>query len=417
MTPIVNRQANPSLEIEYSEIYIPDKGNLGTGSFTTRIKSKVLLAGKAVSSMMLLIPHFQLTVTLNPATGKVPVLLGRADGSAPLSRKTFLLPENINHNISHDFIVKFQNWTTISFIMDTVLLEEELAQQKPAFDRLQFFRQLSLFLEKIVPNEWFDNPKNQRHPAYQRWAFCQKVISQKGIIKFPEQKTELPLFGQFLLDAHYLKTITGESIEQLIEPLKAKIANYLTHPTQFDDIMLEISFAAWHLMANHKAELLETDNYPDVKVHIPGLMLPIYAECKNITTDNDNSIKHAITRANKQLKAVSEPHYGIVVLNVAKPITLQQVVSDTPPQRVDEIIHLVKKCLTGKQHRSVGAVVLIWDDYMQFGDIPPRLLLAYRRRCIRIDHSPELECREMPQNAELFDGATSEFTINSPPGI
>jgi hypothetical protein len=371
---LVNRQPNPSPEIEYSEIYRPDKENLGTGIFTTRIKSKTLLAGKPVSSILLLVPHFQLSVNLNPATGKVPILLGHADGISPLSRKIFLLPQNLDHNAPHDFIVTFQNWNIISFIMDTTSLEEELTskrqetvfnQKEPSpvisnMTKLEFFRQLAALLEQIIPTGWFSNAKNQGHPAYQRWAFCQKMISQNGIIRFPEQKTELPLFGQFLLDAEYLKTITEkEYFDHLLEPVKLKIANYLTHPTQFDDIMLEIAIAAWHLMAHHKAEILEVGGYPDVKVNIPGMTLPIYAECKNITTNNDNSIKHVITYANRQLKSVSEPHYGIVVLNIAKPISIQQVDTDIYPERINAVIELVTRSLTGKQHRSVGTAILI----------------------------------------------------------
>ena len=210
--------------------------------------------------------------------------------------------------------------------------------------RLEFFRQYATLLEKIMPNDWFNNPKNQGHPAFQKWAFCKKMISQNGFLKFPEQQPKLPLFGQFLLDAEYLKSITKEEyFDQLLEEVKVKIANYLTHPTQFDDIMLEISIAAWHLMENHKVEILEIDNYPNVKVSIPDMALPLYVECKNITTDKDKSIKRVITHANSQLKSVSELHYGIVVLNIAKLIKLQQRNSDTLPERVDEIIKLVKQ--------------------------------------------------------------------------
>lgn len=406
MIPIVNRQANPSPEIEFSEIYIPDQVNIGTGSFTTRIKPKVLLTEKAVSSMIFFAPHFQLSVNLNPVTGKVPILLGRADGTSPLSRKVFLLPQNIDHNIPHNFIVKFQNWKIISFIMDTVSLE-------PVIDQVDFFRQLSLFLEKLVPDEWFNNPKNHRYPAYQRWAFFQRMIAQNGILRFPEQKNDLALLGQFLLDAEYLKLITEEDyFDQLLEPVKVKIANYLMHPTQFDDIMLEIAITAWHQMRKHKAELFEVSNYPDVKVTIPGMALPVYVECKNIMTGNENSIKHIITHANGQLKKVSEAHYGIVILNIAKPIELKRVFSDAYPERVDQLMTFVKQSLTSSRHRSVGAAILIWDDFIQYGDPPQKMLIAYRRRSVRIDHTPAEGCIEIPQNAELFEGNTSEFTIS-----
>ncbi len=419
MNSIANRQPNPSPEIEYSEILIPDEGNLGTGSFTTRIKTKTLLAGESVSSLIVLVPHFQLSVNLNPATGKVPILLGRADGTSPLSRKVFLLPQNIDHSTPHDFIVKFQDWNIMSFTMDTDLLEEETNMRK------SFFTQLATLLEQIMPNGWFNNPKNKANPAYQRWAFCQKMISQNGSFRLPEQESELPLLGQLLLDGMHLITITEGDLQQLtvgnfdqyIKSVKDKIVNYLTHLTQFDDIMLELSFAAWHLIEKHKTEILEVANYPDIKVDIPGCALPIYAECKNVTTPNENSIKRIITHANEQLKNVSERHYGIVILNIGKLIKMQPVNSDAYPEKVDELIKLVTHSLSGKRHRSVGAAILIWDDYMQLGNPQQEMLIAYRRRFVRIDHTPEEGCIEIPQNAELFEGYTSEFTINFKPRI
>jgi hypothetical protein len=45
---------------------------------------------------------------------------------------------------------------------------------------------------------------------------------------------------------------------------------------------------------------------------------------------------------------------------------------------------------------------------------PPRTLVAYRRRFIRIDHTPEDGCIEIPLNAELFRGNTSEYIFHSP---
>jgi hypothetical protein len=425
MNSITNRQPNPSLELEYSEIYIPDKDDLGTGSFTTRVKPRTLVTGKFISSGIVLTPHFQLSVNLNPANGKVPVLLGHADGTPPLSRRIFLLPQTIDQEAPHDFIVNFQNWNIISFIMDTMLLlegeqiaekhETAVPQKEPSnMTRLEFFRLFATGIEKLIPNDWFNNPKNKTYPVYQRWAFYQKMISQNGFFKFPEQKTELPLFGQFLLDTEYLKTIfANEYFDQLLEPARVKIAKYLAHPTQFDDIMLEISFAAWHLMENHRVEILEIDKYPDVKVNVPTLMLPIYAECKNVTTDNDNSIKHKINDANGQLKSVSEAHYGIVVLNIAKSIERQRVYTDAYPERVDEIIKLVKQTLRGARNRSVGAAILIWDDFIQHGEPPQKMYVAYRRRFVRIDHSPEEGCLQIPENADLYKGNTSTYWINS----
>lgn len=429
MTIIKNRQINPSPEIEYSEIYIPNDSNFGTGTFTTRIKKNSLLNSKLIISAIVNIPVFQLSVNLNPSIGKVPILLGRVDRKPPLSNKTYELPQIIDHTVPHEFVVYFQKWSITSFTIDTIPLHE-FNEQKLAHNdflkkasnmtRFEFFQQHVKLLEKLVSNDWFNKAKNKQHPAYKKWEFCKKMESQNGIIKFPEQTSELPIFAQTLIDSAILITVTEGNLQRLsmgsfdkfTKPVKDKILNSLHHPTQFDDVMLELSFAAWHLMEKHKAEVLETSGYPDVKIIIPKTKIPVFAECKNIKVDKNNRIATEIKKANKQLKRVKEKHYGIAVLNVATPIKLHQVSTDIFPARVNEIISFIKGLLSSNKYRSIGAVILIWDDYIEIGKPPQKTLLAYRRRFIRIDHTPVEGCLSLPRNINLFKGFTSTYSLN-----
>ena len=123
MAEIKHRQTNGSPEIEYAEIYIPDGSYLGTGSFKTVIKPDVFSSKKAVSSIMYNPPVFQISVNLNPSTKEIPVLLGFADSSDPISTKTYFFPENVNVSDSHEFEVTFRNWEITGLSMDRVLLE------------------------------------------------------------------------------------------------------------------------------------------------------------------------------------------------------------------------------------------------------------------------------------------------------
>lgn len=124
MPEIKRRQTNPSPEIEYTEIYIPDDRYLGTGSFKTVTKCGVLSSEKAISSIMINPPIFQISINLNPATREIPVLLGCADGSDPISRKVYIFPENINVSDQHEFEITFENWKITGLHMDKVLLTE-----------------------------------------------------------------------------------------------------------------------------------------------------------------------------------------------------------------------------------------------------------------------------------------------------
>lgn len=123
MPEIKHRQINPSPEVDYAEIYIPDDRHLGTGSFKTVTKRGALSSGKAISSITVNPPAFQISLNLNPSTKEIPVLLGFADGSDPISGKVYFFPENFNLSASHEFEVTFKDWGINELLMDGILLE------------------------------------------------------------------------------------------------------------------------------------------------------------------------------------------------------------------------------------------------------------------------------------------------------
>ncbi len=122
MPEIRHRQVNASPEIEYAEIYIPDDKILGTGSFKTVINPGGLAKGKVVSSIMINLPVFQISVNLNPSTGEIPVLLGLADNSAPISSRTFIFPDDVDFSDKHEFEVTFESWRVVKLCMDGITL-------------------------------------------------------------------------------------------------------------------------------------------------------------------------------------------------------------------------------------------------------------------------------------------------------
>ncbi|MFC2071214.1 hypothetical protein ACFLUU_00640 [Chloroflexota bacterium] len=123
MPEIKHRQVDAAPEIIFAEIHIPDDKHLGTGSFTTLIKPGALLSGKAVSSIMINVPILQISLNVNPLTGEIPVLLGFADGSDPLSRKVFFFPKTADLSTSHEFRATFDNWEIGELVMDSLSLD------------------------------------------------------------------------------------------------------------------------------------------------------------------------------------------------------------------------------------------------------------------------------------------------------
>lgn len=126
MPEIKRRQINPCPEIDYAEIHIPDDRNLGTGSFINVTKRGALSSGKAISSIMINLPVFQISVNFNPSTKEIPVLLGLANGSDAISKKTYLFPEIVSVSDSHEFETTFENWEITGLYMDRTLLQETI---------------------------------------------------------------------------------------------------------------------------------------------------------------------------------------------------------------------------------------------------------------------------------------------------
>jgi hypothetical protein len=115
--PIKVQQPGKAPEIASAEIQIPDDADLGTGSFSTSFKRGASWTTKSFMSVMMNPPAFQITATTNP-NREVPVLLGRADGSDPMSRVVFILPASIDESAPHVLRVDFSRWRIVSASFD-----------------------------------------------------------------------------------------------------------------------------------------------------------------------------------------------------------------------------------------------------------------------------------------------------------
>jgi len=292
--------------------------------------------------------------------------------------------------------------------------------------QIEFFQRQKKLLEKLFSPDWFLEAKQKNYPAYLRWDLCKKIIEQGGMIQFPEQKEKLPEIGRIVLDSYIHVALTEGDIRQLKlgsldlygdETVQKKIRSRITDPNQFEDLMVELYVAAWHKTKNHTIELIEKDGYPDLKIEIPAMNIPVFIECKHLWTGSKNRIQKVIKKANNQIKkAVKETgitSYGAVILDVSIPVAAGQVENDNLPDKLREMVNVVQSALSGKKNRSVGAAIIVWDDYMQIGNPPDRTMLAYRRRYKRVSHtSPNLP---IPENLPLFEGYTATYTLHWAP--
>ena len=124
MPPIKHRQSNPSYLVAFGEIDIPDDGDLGRGSFATMLKPNALVVNNVINSQMVNVPVFQISVNINNSKKEISVLLGKADGSDPLSRRIFQLPGEIDLKPERLFLVRFKEWQVVSMELNGKKLKE-----------------------------------------------------------------------------------------------------------------------------------------------------------------------------------------------------------------------------------------------------------------------------------------------------
>lgn len=185
MTEIRNRQNNPGTGIKYNEIYIPNDQNLGTGTYTTVLQPNALAKPDPIISIIINVPVFQLSVNINPATRKIPVLLGKADNSPPSSRQDFNLPENIILSASYKFEVNFADWKINELILNGIRLQRQTQPGTVSF--------------------WFDPKKNPN-------TFTEGVKYCWGIFEINSEECTIISDGKMLSAILNKGTVNEETI-------------------------------------------------------------------------------------------------------------------------------------------------------------------------------------------------------------
>lgn len=123
MAEFRNRRDNPSPDVLSQEIYLPDDQDYGTGVFRFVTKQNALFPAanaepRAIGAIAMNVPRFQISVTINPGTKEIAVLLGRADGTEPSAVQIFLLPSDMDAALAHEVEAGFQNWQVVCLRLD-----------------------------------------------------------------------------------------------------------------------------------------------------------------------------------------------------------------------------------------------------------------------------------------------------------
>jgi hypothetical protein len=280
----------------------------------------------------------------------------------------------------------------------------------------EVLRQHQRVLEQIFPKGWFSK-RRLNHPAYQRWKWCDDLLMRGGSISYPSQEPLLPQLGRIILDSSVFVILTEGNLAEVKpgclksygDPLvQSFLRSRLPDRHQFEDVMVELAFGAWHKGRGHRVSPLEVEGHPDLEIGLTGIAFPVLAECKRLSTASENRIKNILRKANSQIRVRQAECYGVAVLDVSNVVNAGCVDDDLVPATLQSVAQVVKSALQ-RQNRAVGAALLLWDDYMTVGTPPQPTLVVFRRRHLMIRHqAPE---RAIPERALLFEGYSTGYWV------
>ena len=260
------------------------------------------------------------------------------------------------------------------------------------------------------------------HPAVKRWAFCQKLAARGGVLRIPEDLRWLPEMAQLLLDSATLVECTRGNITSLNlgnlgnygdERVQKRLKAVAVNPDQFLDAMTELTYAAWHISKGHRVVATEDPGIADFSVEVPGLDLPIIADCKRVKSKSAlRRLRDAISTANRQIKAVNSAGIGLVIMDISGKVPNPEMFSDAVPLEVEQAAVEVSRSIK-EFNSSVSGVILVWTDFLIRELFEPRhkLFVVLRRRSKVVSHAaPKVPLP--PGIAEFLPGHSVVFEVH-----
>jgi len=277
-------------------------------------------------------------------------------------------------------------------------------------------------LEEMFTPDWFLCGETQKHthPAYQRWNLCCDLIQQG--IRYPDHVDALPIITMMMLDNYALLECSHGNVDKGIfgklscyghvNVLK-RIRSEITNPEKFGDVMVEMTYAAWHLSRGHQISPAHEQGTADFTINIPGFPFPVFTDCKRVKKNtNDNRFHDIIKKANKQIKtsANGEKCFGLIAIDVTDKINVIRPLSDSLPSEIVHIGKLVKSAIM-QHNTSISAAILQWNDFTILGKPPHEpTTVALRKRSHLIEHNQPIN--KLPVSSILEEiGNTVEFNI------
>lgn len=237
----------------------------------------------------------------------------------------------------------------------------------------------------------FDDPGLRRlrqrqplHPAVLRYDAMS--ATRQGCVRWPDDKDRITLAGVAALDALDMRHADTKSAWDLVAEPEAlrQIKTRLSVPEKFLDQFAVIR--CWSMLSGLgiQARLVERDGFPDIRIDLGSD--ESWIEVKRIRLGTSfERVRRVLSKANRQLKKASPEAAGLVYLEVSQPIQVTGL-SDAVPADVSQCVAETKREFGSGRSRSIGRVIVAWDDLAILGQPPEFTMFVFRGRSVVLDH-------------------------------
>jgi len=256
----------------------------------------------------------------------------------------------------------------------------------------------------------FDDPGLQQlrrrestHPAVQRYDRLKAYYEQRmSSASFPEADS-IGEIAAMAVDRMGLPLVpkNGSYWSFITDPA---VRDFMMHrtpdPRQFDDAMAQFYFWCRLREEGFRADLIERDSFPDIVILLsPGQ--EVWADVKRIHAGTGmNRIRKVITAANSQIKVANPNNVGILFLSIGNGIQ-QSTPGQSVPISIESVVHEVDRALNSNLRRSVGQVIISWDEYSVISYPNNGALYRFTRKCLIRQH-------KQPYKQPLIHGSDLE---------
>ena len=392
-----------------------------TGSIEIALSAKKLTTPKTCPYGIIVIPNrLSFFFRIDPDVKDMELNLGIKVGEPLISKKAYSFSVD-NNTAANKLIILISK----GGIVEATLNGNKLTDITPYSweHKIDHFETHKKILEGILGSEWFTSSVQHKkgHPAYIRWLLCKDII-ERGL-KYPDHIEFLPEITAMMLDNYALllcsrgdidKNIFGSLANYGAASVVKRIQSEIINSDKFGDLLLELTFAAWHISREHNVIPTDEQGTADFEVLIPGHDFPIYTDCKRIKRNtSDSRFRKVIIKANKQIKISSKGQdcFGLVAIDISDRISPPEKLTDALPTEVQRVSVIINNIL--KEHfTSVSAVILFWNEFSMLGN-PPEVLkskVTLRRRTVLIRH---IHPRKILSESSILSetGNTVEFNI------